>query len=352
MPKISLQRLIEKNAVSYCIMRFASRLLHKDKSFIHDVIMWDNDPDRLKVVHLGEDNDNCIVYIINEQGRGYGFFAEFRCLLSELFYADTLGLKPYVVFGEKYLYYEKEGVGGEYNAFNYYFELNDQINHPFSSRNVVYSMSCHAKLVFKLYNNNSVGYDSTDELENQLTKVFKKYINIKKSLLEDFEKDIHNMIGTQRVIGVHYRGTDFRRGYNGHPKEVKIEQLTECIRDALKDNKFQSVFLATDEKSMVSNLKNEFGDKIKYFADVYRGESDVSAALSESERDKHHYLLGVEVLRDAYTLSRCQGLIAGVSQVSFCAKIMKKSRDENYDYLKIIDNGINQSSKEFKVPNI
>lgn len=346
MMKKSLQGLIENNSVSYCIMRFVSRLLHRDQSFIHDVIMWDKDPDRLKLVHLGEDNDNCIVYIINEQGHGYGFFSEFRCLLEELFFADTLGLKPYVVFGEKYLYYEKEGVEGEYNAFNYYFELNDKINNPFSSRNVVYSMSCHAEFVSRQYS--GLIYDSADECEDQLAEVLKKYINIKESLLEDFEKDIHNMFGDQRVIGVHYRGTDFKQGYDKHPKEVKIEQITECIRDALKDNKFQSVFLATDEKSMVSNLKDEFGDKIKYFNDVYRGESAVSVALSESDRDKHHYLLGLEVLRDVYTLSKCNGLIAGISKVSICAKIMKKSRDEKYDYLKIINNGINKSRKGFK----
>lgn len=61
------------------------------------------------------------------------------------------------------------------------------------------------------------------------------------------------------------------------------------------------------------------------------------------ERVEHKYLLGLEVVRDMYALSYCNGLIAGLSQVSICSRIVKKSRKEEYEYLKIIDHGLNNN---------
>ena len=59
----------------------------------------------------------------------------------------------------------------------------------------------------------------------------------------------------------------------------------------------------------------------------------------------HHYRLGYEVLRDMYALAACDGLVAGLSQVVNCARIVKESSGEEYDTLCIINNGINVKRK-------
>ena len=56
---------------------------------------------------------------------------------------------------------------------------------------------------------------------------------------------------------------------------------------------------------------------------------------------------GYEVLRDMYALAFCDGLVAGLSQVVNCARIVKESSGEEYDTLCIINNGINISGKQF-----
>ena len=58
-------------------------------------------------------------------------------------------------------------------------------------------------------------------------------------------------------------------------------------------------------------------------------------------------LMGYEVLRDMYALAACDGLVAGLSQVVNCARIVKESSGEEYDTLCIINNGINISGKQF-----
>lgn len=110
---------------------------------------------------------------------------------------------------------------------------------------------------------------------------------------------------------------------------------------------FQKIFLATDEKSAVERFEKEFPGKVFYFQDVYRGEGNTSIAFSQSDRPNHHYRLGYEVLRDMYALAFCDGLVAGLSQVVNCARIVKESSGEEYDTLCIINNGINISGKQF-----
>ena len=331
-----------------CIARFISRLIHKDERFIQGIIEWNRNPDVLTIEHLGEQNSKGIVYIIKEQGSGYGFFAEFRCLLADLLYADSLGLIPCIIYGDNYLYYEKAGVNGELNAFDYYFKLKNKIVQPFQSKNVVYSEPYHAEYIAKKYD--GMGYKTSDYFEEKLAEMFIKYIDIKPDILLRFEEQILQMFENKKVLGIHYRGTDFKVGYNVHPVEVKLEQDIVYAKDAIKNKQFNYIFLATDEQGVFEVFQQEFGDIVKCYNDVYRGSSTTSVAFSHSERKNHHYLLGLEVLRDAYTLSRCEGLIAGVSQVSFGAKIFKRSREETYEYIKIVDNGVNCSKKEFKVP--
>ena len=61
-------------------------------------------------------------------------------------------------------------------------------------------------------------------------------------------------------------------------------------------------------------------------------------------------LLGYEVLRDMYTLASCDGLVAGLSQVSYAARICKRSRNEKYDIEMILNKGINYH-KRYNCPN-
>ena len=57
-------------------------------------------------------------------------------------------------------------------------------------------------------------------------------------------------------------------------------------------------------------------------------------------------MLGVEVLRDMYSMAECDGLVAGLSQVSYAARIQKKSMGSEYEDLVILNKGINYHQKE------
>ncbi len=98
----------------------------------------------------------------------------------------------------------------------------------------------------------------------------------------------------------------------------------------------------------LESFKEAFGEKVKYCRDVYRSDGNQNIVFSKLEWEQHHYRLGLEVLRDAYILSRCEYLIAGLSQVSFSSRLLKASRNESYCEMVIINNGINVGTENFK----
>lgn len=85
-----------------------------------------------------------------------------------------------------------------------------------------------------------------------------------------------------------------------------------------------------------------FGDKLRYYQDVVRSSGDETVMKSEVSRMNHHYLLGREVLRDAWTLEKCSALVAGMSQVSFGARILKEASGNRYEDLVLLDKGMNR----------
>ena len=100
--------------------------------------------------------------------------------------------------------------------------------------------------------------------------------------------------------------------------------------------------MATDDKKTVEQFQMAFGDKLVYYKDVVRSDGDETVMKSQSQRENHHYLLGLEVLRDMLTLAACDGLAAGLSQVSYSARIQKKSMGQEYRDLVVLNKGINQ----------
>ena len=82
------------------------------------------------------------------------------------------------------------------------------------------------------------------------------------------------------------------------------------------------------------------------YPDVIRSDGLDSVMNSRSDRKLHHYLLGWEVLRDMHTMAACEGMIAGLSQVSKAARIQKRAAGNEYADLIILDKGINPRKKQ------
>jgi len=271
-----------------------------------------------------------------------GFFAMYRLILTSMLLADSLGMIPYVYITGT-LYNVDGGIDGTDNLFEYYFEktVNITIEDLLKNHNCFTFERKHSKLIDNTYFKNKYtlvnGYDVNEDYLKSLGNISKKYVKMKQSIYEDLSKSIDKILNRNgKVLGIHFRGTDYRQSHVGHPVNLEIEDYYPYIDDAL-NNGFNYVFVATDEQQVIEKLLNKYNDKILFYNDVFRSSNGKS--IQAQTENYNGYLAAKEVLRDMMTLANCDGLIAGLSQVSICARIYKYSLNENYDILHILNHG-------------
>lgn len=299
----------------------------------------------------GECENTELVYHIKTEYSGSGFFADHNRLLGFLYFADKFGMQPVVEYHPDYCYAEKHPVNGTSNPFEYYFEQPTDVSleQLYNCRHVVRSRKENGNYAIML-NEEANGYSRNEKYITEMGRITHKYLRLRPEVSEIINSEMQVLANSEeKVLGIHFRGTDFKRNYNGHPVNLTIEDYMEKIGDIMKKG-YDKIFLATDDSNAVKRLQSVYGDILVYYKDVMRSDENETVMNSVSNRPNHHYMLGLEVLRDMYTLARCDGLIAGLSQVSIAARIQKKSYGKEYDDMIIIDKGINYH-KKMNCPN-
>lgn len=299
----------------------------------------------------GEEENDGILYHIKTEYSGSGFFADHNRLLGFLYFADKFGMKPVVEYHPDYCYAEKHPVNGTNNPYEYYFQqpCGISLEQLYNSQYVVRSRKENGNYAISL-NEEANGYSRNEKYIAEMGRITRKYLRLRSEVSDIINTQMNQLIEREeKVLGVHFRGTDFRRNYNGHPINLTIEDYLPEIEKLMKQG-YDKIFLATDDSSALNRLQGIYGDKMVYYDDVIRSEDNETVMNSVSNRLNHHYMLGLEVLRNMYTLARCDGLVAGLSQVSIAARIQKKSYEKEYEDMIIIDKGINYH-KKMNCPN-
>lgn len=318
----------------------------QDDRFVRTVKQLTESNNLIYVESYGEAVSTDAVFFIDMEESHSGFFAEHNRLLALLYFADKYDMKPVVKYHAGYCYAEKHPVNGTKNPFEYYFEqpAGISLDELKSYKRVFRSRKENSYEVNKLCDDPN-GYNRSEQYLNEMARITAKYIRPNSIVKTKLDKEIGDLLGECRTLAVHVRGTDFRQNFNGHPVSVSVDEYLETTVSTFHKGAYDKVFLATDDSEALEKYRRQFGDKLVYYQDVVRSRGDDTVMHSDMPRENHHYLLGYEVLRDMYTLAACDGLIAGLSQVSYAARIQKKSTGKEYADLVILDKGINYHKK-------
>ncbi len=298
-------------------------------------------------VEKGEENGGIsMVYHIAMEPSGSGFFADFNKLLAYLYFADQMALIPVVEFSEQSRYAESHSVNGSSNPYEYYFKQPGAVSLEDLDRlgSVIRSRRENVILAESL-NEKRGGYTKSEKHLDEMGKIFGKYVRFNETVGNMLCAGRDEMLGGRKTLGVHVRGTDFKWNYNGHPVVIRPEEYLREAKEKFGRGEYERIFLATDDSGALQLFQEAFGSDLRFYQDAMRDNGTESVMNSSSTRENHHYLLGCEVLRDMYTLSSCEGLVAGLSQVSYAARICKRSRGERYTDEVILDKGINYHRK-------
>ena len=241
----------------YLILCTIKRVLKKDDEYIRRVFYLDSDPDYIKIEQNGNRNEGRIFFIIRDQDRSVGFCAEIMDVLRRLIYAYERGFYPIILFSDNFLYYDEDKNDEIKNPFDYYFEPVGSVS-DIESAYVINSGRFHADYIEKKYKLDAYLYDHyfVEFLKTKCSVVVNKYLRIKKEISDECVKYLLENGDNKKILGVHYRGTDYKVGYNLHPKQVKEEQTISIIRKLINEKGYEAVFLATDDKKMLKIIKN------------------------------------------------------------------------------------------------
>ena len=155
---------------------------------------------------FGDLNKDKIFYVI-KRTPGTGLFSNVTFVVNHLRVCAKNNFIPIVDMENfKTIYNEKKKIKNTYNAWEYYFEKmnNHSLEEVYQSKNVLITSDNFFN--FFVYNM---------ELDNQISKLFKEQIKVKKLLFKSFER-ISKNFNNQKILGIHFRGTSYKRS-PGHP---------------------------------------------------------------------------------------------------------------------------------------
>lgn len=308
--------------------------------------------------------DNNIYYIIELFAYG-GFFAQFNDVLQYLYFSDFHSFKPIIVYRDSFYYSNEYSLDvGTHNTYEYYF------NQPFITeiefnKVKLYKKYTYSNLYHKdFFKQNIIKRETTnikdlkiDEI-NSLSNIFIKYIKLNQSVEQSINFDISKMKNlTENYIGVHFRGSDYRKELHLHPKFISPDEYFFQIDLLIKKYKVSKIFLATDDQIALEQFISRYGINLYFYKDNHRSIDTSNPFYKNKSRKFHSYKNGYEVLRDVITLSKAKLLVCGESNISFTAKIINKAKETPYKDTytfnpeKSIKKNFLQNDKDFNIFN-
>ena len=170
-----------------------------------------------------------------------------------------------------------------------------------------------------------------------MIKILQTRIKINKILYKSYKR-ISNIFNGNKILGIHFRGTSYKRS-PGHPFPATKRQMFEITKNLIKKEKIDKIFLVTEEQNYLNFFKKKFPNKIIHIKCCYR--SNKNDAFKIYPRDRHRYKLGREALLETLLLSKCDHFIYLCSNVSSAAISFNLNKKQKRIEIK---NGINSKN--------
>ncbi len=325
----------------------------RDPRFVETVRAIGRDPNLLYFERRGEEHPDVSFYDVYIDCPSKGFFALLLQTLDALRYAQRFHLTPVVRWGDRCLYKESEQIFGADDPFEYFFEPVNGFTAADMEKAARVLLYCDGQRAFD--RDHAFGVASKTIVERGIyeeyiaanAETYRAHIRLKGHVKDRICEGMARLgvNADSNILGVHVRATDFNNAYVGHARAVTLEEYIAATRRALEAHEFEGVFLATDDAGVVEYFSQGLGRSVLCYNDVFRSTDGAAVHFSKARRPYHNFEMGVEVLRDMYTLSRCSGLIGSYSNVCIAAQIVRKSEGGKYEYLHIIDKGFNTTGQ-------
>lgn len=295
------------------------------------------DQDSLFFVRNGmEDEAHSPIYIIRQNGYGRGLFSLVSGVVCHLHFASHHRLTPTVDLRACNTEYEdaqfmKADDLCRTNPWDFYFQSVSDLHGDidFGKRIILAS-----NLGFPM------GYPRKMLISHvqDLRDLAMSRIKPAPDLLPDLQHAESEILDGKHVLGVHIRGQE-QKTMPYHPLSPTMDQIYMAIDRAVAECGFDRIFVASEDLDYVDAVLNRYSG-MAVTLPHFRTHSPVNA-YRIYPRPNHKYLLGKEILIDAFILSSCAGLVSSTSNVTEFARARNNGR---YLVDLVIDNGLNATN--------
>lgn len=298
---------------------------------------------RQRKVCLGSKNADKIFYVIGWNDERGGLFWLVNKVCMHIAYALDNGYIPVVDLKNYITQYTLKNVKERKNVWEMFFKqpAGYGLEDVSGSKNVIINRMSPAPSK-KYLMGQAEFYDQPERIA-YFRNIFKQYIHPNDKTLEYLKaKEQQLLDGKGRVLGILCRGTDYvvARPKN-HPVQPDVKQIIKDARLVMKEKCCDYVFVATEDKDMLSALKAEFGDKLLYLDQRrYSGKDMRSDQLLAQVKEKD---CGRDPVKDAldyfaaiYMLTHCCCFIGGRTGGTKGVLLM----EEEFEYIKIYNLGL------------
>ena len=277
------------------------------------------------IYSFGNKYPNKKFYII-QRYIGGGMFSNLNYVIHHISLALELGCIP-IIDMQNYptKYNEKNKIKKISNAWEYYFEpINEyKLDDVYKAKFViVVDGKTRKKKEFDIF-------------QKKHYSILKKYIRIKKEILDEVKNFMKRNFLNKKVLGVHFRGTDMKT-QERHPYPATIEQIISYIDFEIKKHNYKKIFLVTEELNYMTKLKKKYKDQICYY-DSFRSKKP---DIFENKRKNHRYLIGKENIIDMILLSNTHSVICTNSHLADASNFFKNFKIKMIK----INNGYNSNN--------
>ena len=263
---------------------------------------------------FGSLNKDKIFYVI-QRSPGGGLFSNLLFVLHHLYLAKKFNFVP-VVDMENYptIYNEKKSINNSFNAWEYYFEPVSKytLKEVYKSKNVIITTK---------ETNNIKFFDGFKNLLKEHRDIFFKFIKIKKSLIKEKDIFFNKYFKNHRVLGVHFRGTDYKT-MERHPLPATKKQICKNIDLLIKKYKFDKIFLITEDKGYHEYLNKRYSNIIN-FSKIFTNKKQL---FFENNIKNLRYKIGKENIINMLLLANTNHILCIESNLSDAAIYFSKKK--------------------------
>ena len=151
---------------------------------------------------------------------------------------------------------------------------------------------------------------------NYINKLLNIYFKIKSSL-EQKSLNILKRYKSQKILGIHYRGTD-KITSSENKSQISNQLLIQVLKDLIEKNNFTKIFLATDDIKIESIITSNLNIKIIKQQNVTKiNNQPIHFSKQISNQDKSE-----QAFIDCLTLSKCNYVLITNSALGAWTKIL------------------------------